>query len=316
MSNPIGEAAGYFEKKKEHSYVQDTSPSVVIPPQQSPASSSMDPWSPPSPETRRKPLDQQQQDSNFDPRAQWQRMLKKISLNDTSDTNSHRSRLPHLNDDSNTNSDDSDNITDSDSNSEGGRHVEKSIMEPRFGKPRKYQQHDDDATLPTPRELEDAATTTNDSNNSSASVGGDNSNYFAHPFSPDKTPLPTTSQSEIPTGRPWPSSASSQAQQQDNSVSPSAPDDHNQDNDLDKQARNQWGKTLDKVRLIANIQKPHIISQHLDTDASTSLAPYCSALFDPPFVALSKDSHGRRPVSRKNHISTTTVWLTMQDVLS
>ncbi|CAO3590630.1 unnamed protein product [Absidia cylindrospora] len=63
----------------------------------------------------------------------------------------------------------------------------------------------------------------------------------------------------------------------------------------DRKARLQWGKTLDKIRLIANLQKPHVTHSSDDMDASTSLVPYCSALFDPPFVALSKDAQGRRP---------------------
>ncbi|ORZ14534.1 hypothetical protein BCR42DRAFT_329482 [Absidia repens] len=64
----------------------------------------------------------------------------------------------------------------------------------------------------------------------------------------------------------------------------------------DGKARLQWGKTLDKIRLIANLQKPHVAHSSTDMDASTSLVPYCSALFDPPFVALSKDAQGRRPL--------------------
>ncbi|CAO3590887.1 unnamed protein product [Absidia cylindrospora] len=199
-------------------------------------------------------------------------------------------------------------------------------MEPRFGRPR-YQQHDNDATLPTPKELE--AESNNHSHITSDTVTAtdegtrkDQSNYFAHPFSPVETSRSSPSELSIPAPTyPGLSASSNTAQAtpgsqfdhhhnqhnyfhqhhhpQENgeniSTSDSETDDHGNNNLFDGRARLHWGKTLDKIRLIANLQKPHMSQQNPDTDASTSLVPFCSALFDPPFVALSKDIHGRRP---------------------
>ncbi|KAI9309557.1 hypothetical protein BJ944DRAFT_154121 [Cunninghamella echinulata] len=66
---------------------------------------------------------------------------------------------------------------------------------------------------------------------------------------------------------------------------------------FDGRAKLHWGKTLDKIRLIANIQKPSRPLQESDIETSASLVPYCPAMFDPPFIALSKDTHGRRPIN-------------------
>ncbi|CAO3693385.1 hypothetical protein G6F70_003782 [Rhizopus microsporus] len=64
----------------------------------------------------------------------------------------------------------------------------------------------------------------------------------------------------------------------------------------DPAARKHWGKTLDKVRLIANL---HALPQKKPSDRPPqqaaqipSLLPYYPPLFDPPFIALSKDEHG------------------------
>ncbi|KAF7724121.1 Phospholipase D1 [Apophysomyces ossiformis] len=56
-------------------------------------------------------------------------------------------------------------------------------------------------------------------------------------------------------------------------------------------ARHRWGKTLDKIRLIANLHVPH--TQEVTTGAQ-SLAPYYAPVFDPLFLAFSKDEYGRR----------------------
>lgn len=65
----------------------------------------------------------------------------------------------------------------------------------------------------------------------------------------------------------------------------------------DDRAKKHWGKTLDKVKLIANLhalpQHQHRPSEASSTDLrAIPLAPYYPPLFDPVFIALSKDQHG------------------------
>ncbi|RCH78429.1 Phospholipase D1, partial [Rhizopus stolonifer] len=66
-----------------------------------------------------------------------------------------------------------------------------------------------------------------------------------------------------------------------------------QSSEEDIEARNNWGKTLDKVRLIANLHTiPQKSSDKMMLDPIPTLAPYCPPLFDPPFIALTKNQHG------------------------
>ncbi|KAI9490490.1 hypothetical protein BDB00DRAFT_837407 [Zychaea mexicana] len=61
-------------------------------------------------------------------------------------------------------------------------------------------------------------------------------------------------------------------------------------------ARDQWGKTVDKIKMIANIQT--VPEQGRDVDMSpslkTSLAPFYPPVFEPSFIALSRDEYGRK----------------------
>ncbi|KAI8987612.1 hypothetical protein BDF20DRAFT_832525 [Mycotypha africana] len=55
-------------------------------------------------------------------------------------------------------------------------------------------------------------------------------------------------------------------------------------------AKKHWGKTLDKVRLIANLHTlPHQIEQ--PTVSSSALIPFYPPLFDPIFIAFGEDQH-------------------------
>ncbi|KAG0172715.1 Phospholipase D1 [Apophysomyces sp. BC1015] len=92
-------------------------------------------------------------------------------------------------------------------------------------------------------------------------------NYFTRPFSqtmpsPDNLDRSETSSSE-----------------------PSSPPQ------VSGRARHRWGKTLDKIRLIANLHATHPREVTIGTG---SLAPYYPPVFDPLFLALSKDEHGRK----------------------
>ncbi|CAO3608154.1 unnamed protein product [Cunninghamella blakesleeana] len=152
-------------------------------------------------------------------------------------------------------------------------------------------------------------------------------NYFAHPFSPNtqsspeltlpspvhastskksSTTLPMTDPHYHPTSSSSPSShlppPPSQQKMLESSyenasaTDDSENDDHPHSNTLfDGRARLHWGKTLDKIRLISNFQKPSHPLHGADVETSAALIPYCPAVFEPPFIALSKDVHGRRP---------------------
>lgn len=83
--------------------------------------------------------------------------------------------------------------------------------------------------------------------------------------------------------------------------------------DQDTMARDNWGKTLDKIKMIANIQNfpglgtardDNIDTQntngrdmHMVPTTSTALAPYYPPIFEPVFIALSRDEYGRKLVS-------------------
>lgn len=325
MSHPISEAAGYFAKKSDSiSNKSNTTLGLAVP---QPALSVDDPLSPASPESRQphrfrqqqqqQQQQEQQQEDVFDPRAQWQRMLNKISFNGVDD--SPRARFQQAFQPKPKHSDQTDennnNDSDDDDNSDSERPIELSMLEPRFGRPRRRHPQDDDATLPTPKELEDEGIITHTESNinlsaDAASHGISSSNYFAHPFSPDRTSsrppelaVPANTYSGICSNAARSNQYQPYAypleQGENISTSDSETDDHNthpNNTMFDGRARLHWGKTLDKIRLIANLQKPHMAQQNPDTDASTSLVPFCSGLFDPPFVSLSKDIHGRRPV--------------------
>lgn len=83
--------------------------------------------------------------------------------------------------------------------------------------------------------------------------------------------------------------------------------------DQDTMARDNWGKTFDKIKMIANIQNfPGLGStrddnmdtthtngrdMHMVPTTSTTLAPYYPPAFEPVFIALSRDEYGRKLVS-------------------
>ncbi|KAG1225117.1 hypothetical protein G6F35_003596 [Rhizopus arrhizus] len=82
-----------------------------------------------------------------------------------------------------------------------------------------------------------------------------------------------------------------------NPFSPTTNNSDNIPNESNPEVKRNWGKTLDKVRLIANM---HTLPQKKSSDLERSslfnqlpsLSPFYPPLFDPPFIALSKDEHG------------------------
>lgn len=92
---------------------------------------------------------------------------------------------------------------------------------------------------------------------------------------------------------------------------PFSPTTNNTDNipsESNPEVKRNWGKTLDKVRLIANM---HTLPQKKSSDLERSslfnqlpsLSPFYPPLFDPPFIALSKDEHGNPWVSLEKNVN-------------
>ncbi|KAI7865707.1 hypothetical protein BDF14DRAFT_1729766 [Spinellus fusiger] len=135
----------------------------------------------------------------------------------------------------------------------------------------------EDDALPSPHELKDQAVQVEKPNDDDNGV---QHSYFARPFLSDRDQ------------KPMPSATSSGAQ-----------------------ARHQWMKTLDKVRLITNIhhhQQQHIQQQprgrhphphhphhlaELPPNKVHSLAPWCPPVVEPVFLAFSRDQHRRKLVA-------------------
>ncbi|KAI8148533.1 hypothetical protein BJV82DRAFT_268405 [Fennellomyces sp. T-0311] len=114
-------------------------------------------------------------------------------------------------------------------------------------------------------------------------------NFFAHPFKRDEeevSPQPVQPPFVAPKTRltriALPESASTSAP--DEPATPSGG------------ARDQWGKTVDKLKMIANIQTlpEHGRDVYMTPTLKTSLAPFYPPVFEPAFIALSRDEYGRR----------------------
>lgn len=104
------------------------------------------------------------------------------------------------------------------------------------------------------------------------------SNYFTRPFFPDRTirtMLPTT-----------PTTIRSHRNQQE-------------EEEEDVRVKDKWDRTLDKLKLIANLQSSSTIPPHtmqLYTGPSHTLATYYPPAFDPIFACFAKDEYGRNLV--------------------
>lgn len=70
-----------------------------------------------------------------------------------------------------------------------------------------------------------------------------------------------------------------------------------------KSARQRWGKTLERIRMVANLNtngtagdRPFGGDVREESSSSTVLAPYYPPAFEPAFIALSVDEYGRKLV--------------------
>jgi hypothetical protein len=110
-------------------------------------------------------------------------------------------------------------------------------------------------------------------------VEDEESNYFTHPFKADTRheATPTLSNRII-----------SEEERQEES-----------------RGKDKWDRTLDKLKLIANLQSSNTtqpILPNIITGPSHTLATYYPPAFDPIFAAFAKDEYGRKLVRKKKYI--------------
>lgn len=308
MSNPITDTAEYFAEKERN---KNTKPNLrIFPSQDQQASPSnlnlQDLLSPESPESRQPSAPQHHNLSDFDPKAQWQKVLK---------------RLPNRHANKSENDDDTSSASSSDDDQHGS---DKDAYEMnRFGRPyrqkrnkhKNQQYNDQDDVLPDTNDISEKG-----ENNVEPPTEEEqkNDNYFAKPFdesgsgsnisskSTAEAPIAPTldavveeekhnikkKQKQAPSSSHMSSGSSSDSDESPNEdISPINQADLTPTSPDDGRAKKHWGKTLDKVRLIANLHTlPH--QPKTVVNSTSSLAPYYPPLFDPVFIALSKDQHG------------------------
>lgn len=191
--------------------------------------------SPESPESRRPPLLQQ---NEFDPKLQWQKVMKRLNMHRDHDDSASFSSSSSINSD--------------------------------IRQQQKYHYNDEYDILPDTEEID---------NQSLKVKEEDEKNFFKNPFKEEKKESPEE-----------PASTSNMIQ-----PTTAVEADVKEKDDQHGKVRKHWGKTLDKVRLIANLHstKKQPSSNHV------ALVPYYPPLFDPVFLALSSDRRGNPWVSNQ-----------------
>lgn len=241
MSDPIADTAEYFVEKE----TAKQKPSLRIFPSLQQQQTPQDLLSPESPENRRLTHLQHQTLSDFDPKLQWQKVLKRLP----SRRHSRRDSQEGIND------------SDSETHDEYELNTAGQYIPPK----------PEDDVLPSTDDIQSVENPEQD-------------NYFTNPFHDILGPSTTI---EPPVASGSGVTMGTNDTEEGNTATVTS----------DDRAKKHWGKTLDKVRLIANL---HALPQHQHrpSDASTidlaatPLAPYYPPLFDPVFIALSKDQHG------------------------
>lgn len=194
----------------------------------------------------------------FDPRASWRRVVNRVSLA----------------------TDDQDNEQSSFSDEERFRDTFQLL---RGYRPERLeeatQKDDDDDALPSAQDLQ------HDQDDS-----GDGDNFFAHPFPQEEQRQyhgpKRTMRISVPQDSSPPLAAAPAPQP--------PPGEGGETTDATK---SRWSKTIDRIKLVANLQTFHERTGGLLPSMDTSLAPYFPPLFEPSFISLSVDEYGRKLVS-------------------
>ncbi|KAI9485673.1 MAG: hypothetical protein EXX96DRAFT_494975 [Benjaminiella poitrasii] len=321
MSNPIADTAVYFAEREERFKQLHISPNS----QRNYNNDDNDYLaSPESPENRRpQPQTIHHTLSDFDPKLQWQKVMKRLP-NLARENSRHSHRTIHT---TNTTDSSSSSSSDSRSSDNGGSEGDSDERENntngnhhetrRFGhlshrieqrrrkqqeeEARRHNRYDEqDDVLPEAEELPDNISVERlqlqqEQRQQLEEEQEHHQNYFENPFKTsiedDDKDIQNTTTAESPT-KP---TVEVDTEEKDNTkrTESGGGSGSGGETEVTGKAKKHWGKTLDKVRLIANLHTlPH---QHkVDNVISTSsLAPYYPPLFDPVFIALSKDQHGR-----------------------
>lgn len=303
MSNPVADTAEYFsEREKNNSNnakLKKPPTGLKIFPSQEQSTPTHDLlFSPESPESRRPPPLHQSM-SEFDPKLQWQKIVKRLP-NRKYSSHSRRSSQDNMNA-----SDDSDH--------------EEYELNNRRKSVQYIPPNEEDDILPSADEIKST------DNTESKQEEQQDKNYFVNPFDQSIDNIPVTmdvandvekkkkKKTKLTTGTSTISSSSSSSissshhtrHETTSTGTPATTSTAVVTNEEEVvpgggRAKKHWGKTLDKVRLIANLQTlPHQPKPSTSIDStSSSLAPYYPPLFDPVFIALSKDPHGHPWVSK------------------
>lgn len=316
MSNPIADTAEYFSEKRNN-----PKPNLRIFPSQDPQSSPHDLLSPESPESRRRPHIPSHNLSDFDPKLQWKKVLKRLpnrhdileewdAKEESSDEgqpaeeDSYRMRHRHRQQSQNPYYNDKDDmLPDADDLHQHEGTDQSDIMLPPEPLPLPHpEQSKPDNYFVNPFQSSGTDTTSDDVSKTTEEMPG--TPALEHEPAPSKKYKNKKKQAKAGTDHEHmvsssTSESSSSSSDNDSERTPSALHGPKSTitmattiTDGTGRAKKHWGKTLDKVRLIANL---HTLPRQPKTSvsSSSSLVPYYPPLFDPVFIALSKDQHGR-----------------------
>lgn len=338
MSTPITDTAEYLAEKEGSSTKLEQPAPLRIFSTNSSQRSKADPnqlISPESPEGRRPPPIHQSI-TDFDPKLQWQRVMKKLPNRQARSRKSSQDGINEV---------DNDHGSDIDEEEYENYEMTTHSLGSYFtggGKRRNSLQHqhyvppnEEDDILPS---AEECGTSDNLSNENLPKQTEGDDNYFTNPFGspkPEEEPATPTLEAIVAEDlnkkkKKWEKKEKkrlkklNKQQQQDKHNAEESGVTTGDESDIqaassaaeaagdvqqvevnvelkDGRAKKHWGKTLNRVKLIANLHTlPHQQQTHPEdtTIASTSsLAPYYPPLFDPVFIAMSKDQHGHPWVS-------------------
>lgn len=313
MTTPIGDSADYFKQRHRPANVPpsiDVSSSTAAESHYTPTHNDEGtsyPMSPESPESRRpQALNRRPPTAafpSFDARNQWHRVVDRLKHQTdgggiADSRSSSQQDIPRLGRRPRPLSrrqeiiDGSSNVAEDTSSGEEAYEMTTP------------QTNDDDA-LPSPHDLE------MDRQPTLAEIDDSDRNYFKHPFqskpedeakksqAADGGAAPAvaapSSSSSAAASVPVPSSSTSSSSS--SSSSSQASENEYRQREGKGFAHRQWMKTLDKVRLISNIHSLPNHPKEVESEVTTSLAPYYPPLFEPPFIALSYDNSKRKLVN-------------------
>ncbi|KAI9011006.1 hypothetical protein CLU79DRAFT_839416 [Phycomyces nitens] len=295
MSNPVAEHAKLNEQRTR---AIKTPASVYLSVDSSRRNTPTNPYddtilSPESPESRQHPFLQRpnsfnrfnhltpgsQSDDASNLQLQWQRVLGKLSFLSQNDSQDDQS-IEH----------DESSIQESIENANETYELTSPNSQRHRNKKRKsFEDRIEDDALPSAFDLKELEQSTDNR------PGEDQESYFAHPFSSDRD-YPAESTSARPNNIP----NDDTEQRYQNQVHPHSsevaiPNENDRTDPTERiQAKQQWAKTLGRVKLIANLHHPPRRQPSISLYQTQTIAPWYPPIFDPPFLSFMVDEHHRK----------------------